>query len=246
MADLIKKTACKIANSKHLIALTGAGVSVESGIPPFRGKGGLWETIDPMEYAHIDSFMKNPEKVWAVLLKQMKSCLDDALPNPAHLALAKLEKRGILKAVLTQNVDGLHQMAGNKTVLEYHGNFAWYSCMDCGIEYPSESIDIVEIPPRCSCGGVLRPQCVFFGESIPEDTLRRAEKAVKKCDTMLVIGTSALVEPFSSLPVMAKASGACVIEINRERSPLTGRISDWIIPGDAGRVMDQILKNIAL
>ena len=131
MKDLIHQASEDLARSTNAVALTGAGISVESGIPPFRGKGGLWERFDPMEYAHIDAFMKNPAKVWVVLIKEMKGIMDYARPNDAHNGLAGLEKLGILKTIITQNVDGLHQMAGNTDVIEFHGNFAWQRCMEC-------------------------------------------------------------------------------------------------------------------
>mgnify|MGYP003565635232 CR=1 FL=1 len=125
MSDQIKKFAKDLAAAKNVAALTGAGISVESGIPPFRGKGGIWEKYDPMEYAHIDAFLKDPTKVWNVLIKEMKELVDTAMPNNAHLGLARLEEVGILKTIITQNVDGLHQKAGNTDVIEFHGNFAW-------------------------------------------------------------------------------------------------------------------------
>ncbi len=129
MDSQIKSAARDLAAAGRVVALTGAGISVESGIPPFRGKGGLWEKIDPMEYAHIDAFMKDPAKVWQVLIREMKDVVDKARPNTAHLGLARLETLGILKTIITQNVDGLHQMAGNTDVIEFHGNFAWQRCM---------------------------------------------------------------------------------------------------------------------
>jgi NAD-dependent deacetylase len=246
MEDLIKKTARSLSASKKVVALTGAGVSVESGIPPFRGKGGLWEKIDPMEFAHIDSFMRNPAKVWNVLIREMKDIVDMARPNEAHKGLAKLEKIGILQTVITQNVDGLHQMAGNTDVIEFHGNFAWQKCLDCSKKIETFKISLAEIPPRCSCGGILRPDCVFFGEMIPPEHLMRSRKVSYECDIMLVLGTSALVQPAAYMPVIAKDSGAVVIEINPESTPLTGSISDYIIKGNAGAVMKAIVSEVEL
>jgi NAD-dependent deacetylase len=130
MSDLIKRAASDLAAATYAVALTGAGISTESGIPPFRGKGGLWERYDPMEIAHIDAFRRDPARVWTLLIKEMKDIVDRARPNDAHLGLARLEKLGILKTVITQNVDGLHQMAGNQDVIEFHGNFAWQRCME--------------------------------------------------------------------------------------------------------------------
>ncbi len=170
MNDLIEKAAGDLARAKNVVALTGAGISVESGIPPFRGKGGIWDKIDPMEYAHIDSFLQNPEKVWRVLIKGMKDVIDQARPNDAHKGLARLESLRILKTIITQNIDGLHQDAGNTDVVEFHGNFAWQRCMDCNQRFTTRSVDMHRLPPNCNCGGILRPECVFFGEQISTPT----------------------------------------------------------------------------
>jgi NAD-dependent deacetylase len=244
MVDLIKKAAADLAAAKMVAALTGAGVSVESGIPPFRGKGGLWEKYDPMEVAHIDSFLKNPEKVWNLLFKEMKEVLDKAAPNDCHKGLAKLEALGILKTVITQNVDGLHQLAGSGDVIEFHGNMAWQRCMECNRRYPTSRVDLNRIPPLCSCDGILRPDAVLFGEMIPPDALWRSRKAATECDVMLVIGTSAVVQPAALIPIIAKESGAKIIEINPERTPLTDDISDYLIMGTGGDIMNRILAQM--
>ena len=244
MDDLIKKAAQDLADAKMATALTGAGISVESGIPPFRGKGGLWEKYDPMEVAHIDSFLQDPTKAWNLLFKDMKELLDKASPSDSHKGLAKLEEFGILKTIITQNVDGLHQMAGNTDVIEFHGNMAWQKCMDCNQRYETHSIDISQIPPRCGCDGILRPEAVLFGELIPQDALWRSRQVAKDCDVMLVIGTSAVVQPAALMPVVAKESGAKGIEINPESTPLTGDISDYLISGNAGDVMNRIIADL--
>ena len=244
MDELIKKAGRDLASSKNVIALTGAGISVESGIPPFRGKGGIWEKIDPMEFAHIDTFMKEPAKVWNVLLKDMKEIIDKAKPNDGHNGLAELEKLGILKAVITQNVDGLHQKAGNRDVIEFHGNFAWQRCLECNKVCETSKIDLTQIPPRCECGGIYRPECVFFGEMIPPNHLIRSRELASTCDIMLVIGTSALVQPAAYMPVIAKQNGAKVIEINPEKTPMTKSVSDYIIMGQAGKIIRAIVKEI--
>lgn len=240
MADLIERAATDIAAAKYVVALTGAGISVESGIPPFRGKGGLWEKIDPMEFAHIDTFLRDPAKVWNVLIKGMKDVIATAKPNDAHKGLAELERMGKLKTVITQNVDGLHQMAGNTDVIEFHGTFAWQRCMECENRIETVKIDLSEIPPKCGCGGIFRPDCVFFGEMIPPDHLRRSRQAASRCDVMLVVGTSAVVQPAAFMPVAAKESGAKIIEINPERTPLTRQVSDYLIRGKGGEVMNGI------
>jgi len=244
MDDLIKKAAEDIAAARQVTALTGAGISVESGIPPFRGKGGLWEKIDPMEYAHIDAFSRDPEKVWEVLIKEMKDVLDTAEPNDAHKGLARLEKFGKLKTIITQNVDGLHQTAGSTDVIEFHGNFAWQRCTDCGDRCRTSDVNMEKIPPRCHCGGIYRPDCVFFGEMIPPDALMRSRTLAMSCDVMLVMGTSAMVQPAAYMPVLARENGARVIEINPEPTPLTGHISDYIIQGSSGVVMNGIIARL--
>ena len=244
MDNMIKKAAKDLSAAKMVTALTGAGVSVESGIPPFRGKGGLWEKYDPMEVAHIDAFLQNPEKIWKLLFKDMKEVLDKAVPNDCHKGLAKLEKLGILKTIITQNVDGLHQMAGSGDVIEFHGNMAWQRCMECYKRYPTSQINLSQIPPRCSCEGILRPDAVLFGEMIPPDALWRSRKVATDCDVMLVIGTSAVVQPAALMPIIAKESGAKIIEINPERTPLTDEISDYLIKGSAGDVMNRILSQM--
>ncbi len=241
MDKLVKRAADDIGNAGNVAALTGAGISVESGIPPFRGKGGLWEKIDPMEFAHIDTFIRDPVKVWNLLLKDMKKIIDKAEPNAAHLGLAKLEDIKKLKTIITQNVDGLHQMAGNTDVIEFHGNFAWQKCMNCGNRCETGKVNLSRIPPKCKCGGMFRPECVFFGEMISPDYLVRSQQAAARCDVMLVIGTSAVVHPASYMPVIAKENGAKVIEINPERTPLTGSVSDYLVRGKAGDVVTDIL-----
>ncbi len=245
MEALIKQAAADIAASRHTIALTGAGISIDSGIPPFRGKGGLWERFDPFEIAHIDAFIRDPARVWTVLVKEMKDIVDQATPNDGHKGLAALEQRGLLKTVITQNIDGLHQMAGNTDVIEFHGNFAWQRCMDCGRKIETRKVDIRRIPPLCECKGILRPDAVFFGEMIPPDALARSRQIAIECELMLVVGTSAVVQPAALMPVVAKQTGARIIEINPEPTPLTGAVSDYLIQGKAGAVMNDIMAALA-
>lgn len=241
----IERAAEILSQSTSTVALTGAGISVESGIPPFRGKGGLWEKIDPMTVAHIDAFLEDPQKVWNLLIKDMKTILDSARPNPGHRGLVDLERLGILKTVITQNVDGLHQMAGNTDVIEFHGNFATQRCLDCGQRIPTSAVDMAHIPPRCShCGGILRPDCVFFGEMIPHEALFRSQQVSAACDVMLVIGTSAMVQPAATMPFIAKDNGAFIIEINAEPTPLTSRISNLPLRGSAGSLMPQLMEAV--
>jgi NAD-dependent deacetylase len=244
MDELIKRAAEDLAAARNVVALTGAGISTESGIPPFRGKGGLWEKFDPMEIAHIDAFMKDPARVWNLLVKEMKAIVDTARPNDAHKGLARLEQMGKLKTVITQNIDGLHQAAGNTDVIEFHGTFAWQRCMDCSQKYETRRVDISQIPPRCRCGGILRPDAVFFGEMIPQDAMWRSKQAASDCDLMLVVGTSAVVQPAALMPLFAKQTGAKIIEINPQETPLTVEVSDYLIKGRAGEVMNRIMQEL--
>jgi NAD-dependent deacetylase len=241
MDALIARAARHLKSARSAVALTGAGISVESGIPPFRGKGGLWEKFDPMEIAHIDAFIRDPAKVWSILVKDMKAVVDAARPNDGHKGLARLEAMGILKTVITQNIDGLHQMAGNTDVIEFHGTFAWQRCMDCGRRIETRRVDDSVLPPRCGCKGILRPDAVFFGEMIPAEALYRSQEAAARCEVMLVVGTSAVVQPAAYMPVVAKESGAVVIEINPEPTALTGAVSEFLIPGKAGEILGRII-----
>lgn len=244
MTNLIQKAATDIIAARKLTILTGAGISVESGIPAFRGKGGVWEKIDPMEYAHIDALRNDPEKVWKVLIREMNETVSEARPNAAHRGLVRLERLKKSATIITQNIDGLHQRAGSTDVIEFHGTFAWQRCMTCNNRYETHTVDMGRIPPLCACGGMLRPDVVFFGEMIPYRAMARSEQAAKACDLMLVVGTSAVVEPAASMPVTAKNNGARIIEINPEPSPLTGRISDYIVLEKAGKAMEAIVAEM--
>ena len=244
MSNLIRKVADLIRSSKKVTALTGAGISVESGIPPFRGAGSIWDKIDPMEYAHINAFLKDPEKVWKGLLIEMGDIIGNAKPNDGHKGLAALEINGFLETIITQNVDGLHQLAGNKDVIEFHGSFAMLRCMVCHTPLETTRADLSKIPPECECGGILRPDCVFYGEMIPEDHLRRSQKISSECDLMLVIGTSAVVQPAAMMPEIAKQNGAVIVEINPKSTPITHRVTDFFLEGTAGKIMRQLLTEL--
>ena len=244
MNALISRAVADLKNARNAAALTGAGISIESGIPPFRGKGGLWERFDPMEIAHIDAFVADPALVWRVLVKELKDVIDRARPNDGHRGLARLERMGILRTVITQNVDGLHQAAGSTDVIEFHGTFAWQRCTECETRVATREVDASVLPPRCSCGGILRPDAVLFGEMIPPEALWRSQEVAARCDVMLVIGTSGVVQPAASMPIIARQAGARVIEINPEPTPLTAAVSSYLIPGGAGEVMNRILAGL--
>jgi NAD-dependent deacetylase len=242
--DLIHKTARAISRSDKVVAFTGAGISVESGIPDFRSAGGLWEKFDPAEYATIEAFLANPKKVWA-MLKEMGSLLESSKPNAAHLALAALERMGHLRSVITQNIDSLHQEAGNTRVIEYHGSHRRLVCLKCGRQAAKEEVSLATLPPLCSCSGVLKPTVVFFGEPIPWSAHEEAMGEARNCEVMLVIGTSAVVSPACDIPVLAKRAGAAVVEVNLEETQLTRSVSDWILKGSAGAVLQAVLEGVA-
>jgi len=242
--DLVKHLAEMILRSSKTIALTGAGISVESGIPDFRGAGGLWAKYNPMEFAHIDAFLRDPAKVWEMLL-ELDQLIHGARPNAAHRALAEMETRCRFGSVITQNVDNLHQQAGSSRVVEFHGNGNRLRCLACDAVLDRESLTFSKLPPRCACGGLIKPDVVFFGEPIPAYAFREAFAEAESCDLMLVVGTSAVVEPASLLPWTAKRVGASVVEVNLEETALTHSVADLSIQGRAGDLLPAVLQAMA-
>ena len=230
-----------LVTSQATMALTGAGISARSGIPTFRGVQGLWEKYDILEYAHIDAFLSNPSKVWRMLL-ELDETIVAARPNPAHLALAELEKMGLMGMVVTQNVDNLHQNAGSRQVVEFHGNALKFRCLDCRRVYERCQVDLVNIPLYCVCGGLVKPDVIFFGEAIPWEATSKAFDTARRTDLILVIGTSAGVVPASEIPVMAKNAGAMVVEINLEATLLTDAVTDLFIGGCAAEVLPSVVN----
>ncbi|MDY6934146.1 MAG: NAD-dependent deacylase [Spirochaetota bacterium] len=244
MEESYERAAGIIKESKCLIALTGAGISVESGIPDFRSPGGLWERFDPMEYANINSFMNNPRKVWDMFFS-MKDIIGNAKPNPAHFALARFEEMGICKAVITQNVDNLHQDAGTQNVIEFHGNFSRLECLNCGSSFRRDEFELIDMPPECrNCGNILKPSVIFFGEMIPQNALIESHRFAESTDVVMVIGTSALVYPAMNIPYIAKRVGANIIEMNIEHTSLTESITDVFIEGEIGTTLATLQSHI--
>lgn len=227
--EALDRLAAALARDRRAVALTGAGVSVPSGIPDFRSPDGIWQRYDPLTYAHIDALRDDPARVWQ-LLWELDELFGDAEPNGAHTALAELEAAGIVTAVVTQNPDGLHHRAGSRTVHEVHGSGRTLSCLSCGRGLPREDLAAERgTVPRCvACGGVLRPDVTFFGETLPSEAIAAAEAACRGCAHLLVVGTSAEVEPVGSLPGTARSAGATVWEINPHPSatvPAHGRVA---------------------
>ena len=211
---------------------------MESGIPSFRGAHGLWTRYNPMEYAHIQAFLTNPAKVWK-LLRELEDTIAKARPNPAHYALAALEKMGRLQGIITQNVDNLHQEAGSRHVIEFHGNARRFVCLRCGRSFDPKTLDFSQLPLYCPCDGLIKPDIVFFGEEIPVAANKAAFELAEACDLMLVIGTSAAVMPANYLPYTAKNHGARIVEINPETTELTRRLTDYYFDDSASQVLSE-------
>ena len=241
--ELIQKAADLISQSKYAIGFTGAGISVESGIPPFRGEDGLWNTTDP-SILSLSRFYRDPAKAWVDIKKVFYDFFGQAKPNAAHKAFAQLEQKGILKGVITQNIDNLHQEAGSSKVIEYHGTCSNMVCIKCGKKYRSQDVSLTTLPPKCSCGGVLKPDFVFFEEGIPEEAQTESQRMIQKTDLLIIIGTTGEVMPAAYLPLTAHRNGAKIIEINPHPSTYTHSITDVYIPLKAGEAMTEIMKLI--
>jgi NAD-dependent deacetylase len=226
----------RLRGARRVAALTGAGASAESGIPTFRDlDGGLWSRYDPMELATPGAFRRNPRLVWDWYASR-RNAAAGALPNAGHRMLAGLEERIENVTVVTQNVDGLHQRAGSTRVIELHGSILRVRCSKCGRACEEWSDDDPAMPPRCACGAHLRPDVVWFGEALPEGAMRDAQVAMARADVALVIGTSAVVQPAASLPVVARQAGAFVLEVNAEPTPLSSIVSESVM-GRSGEIL---------
>ena len=217
-----------LEGASRIAVLTGAGISAESGLGTFRGKEGIWNKMRPEELASMEGFMANPELVWE-WYSYRRSLLSTAKPNPAHVALAEWGESCSQFTLVTQNVDGLHQLSGQSEVLELHGNIRVDRCLTCGNESEDDLHEQFEGIPFCSCGGKLRPGVVWFGEMLPERTLMRAFAAAESCDLFLVIGTSAVVYPAAALPEVAADHGAATIEVNLEPTQFSARATCTIL-----------------
>ncbi len=229
-----------------MVAFTGAGISVESGIPPFRGAGGLWNTTHPI-FLEIEYFKKKPLQSWKKIKEIFYDKLGDAEPNEAHEILAKMEKRSFIESVITQNIDHLHQKAGSKYVYELHGNYRQLICIECGSEYDLSFADFDFLPPTCFiCKGILKPDMVFFNEPIPQFAKKRSLDEAKKTDLLLIIGTNAEVLPAAEIPEIAKKTGAKIIEINIKPSPFTQTVTDVFIEAKATVAMEEISRRLYL
>lgn len=261
MEKLIQRAAEALLQSRHAIALTGAGISTESGIRDFRGPDGIWTKNPEAErkaYQSYARFQQNPKEYWIERLTgpSLLGDLRRAEPNAGHRALAELEAMGLLKCVITQNIDNLHQKAGSKRVLDYHGNISKLRCSACDCRYDPEEFDLERmlaedrLPPLCrKCHGVIKSDVVHFHEAIPSDVARESQEEAERCDLMLICGTSAVVYPFAYLPRIARHRGSggktAVIEVNAEPTPLTQEgISDFLIQGKTGVILPRLVEEV--
>ncbi len=247
MRDSIKAVASDIKTSKHIVVFTGAGISVESGIPAYRGENGLWSKYDPNLYANITYFLQDPSYYWNFFREVRYPMLKKVKPNKAHLALAELETVGNLKTVITQNIDGLHQEAGSSSVIELHGTTRIIYCLNCSQEYCMDEVFSMleaQIPPFCSeCKGKLRPAVVFFGESLDPQVLQLAFEEAENCDFLLAVGSSLVVHPAADIPRIAKQRGAALAIINKQETPLD-TFADYVINDEAGKILPQIIQSL--
>jgi NAD-dependent deacetylase len=226
-----------------MCVLTGAGISAESGVPTFRGDNGLWKKFRPEELANFEAFIRNPELVWE-WYNYRRQLIENVIPNPGHVALAQIEQMVQEFTLVTQNVDDLHRRAGSKRVLELHGNIQRSYCVDCGARDDRPDFTEERKIPRCrTCGGLIRPDVVWFGEMLPQEVFEEADAAARRCDLFLSVGTSSIVYPAASLPMVAKQSGAYVIEVNVERTDLSGRMDQTLI-GKAGEILPLLAESM--
>jgi len=241
---VVSDLAALVRERQPCVVLTGAGISTESGIPDFRSPSGIWAEYDPMEYGTIAAFRRDPVKVWEFYALRFQM-LSTAEPNAGHLALADLEHRGLVEAVVTQNVDGLHQRAGSRRVVEVHGNLREARCAGCGTLGPIEEMAAVlraGALPRCGrCGGLRRPNVVLFEELLPASAYEQAEAACRECGVLLVVGSSLEVHPVAGLPVLAVERGARLIIVNREETACDA-LADLVLRGEAGTVLPEIVR----
>ena len=242
MDDSVERAAQCIVESQLTIALTGAGISAESGVPTFRGEEGLWRQYRPEELATPRAFDRDPNLGWEWYAWR-RGLISACQPNPAHVTLADMEARLPDFSLITQNVDGLHRLAGSQRVLELHGDIWRMRCTREGTRLVDRTHPLPEVPPRCvDCGALLRPDVVWFGETLPEDVLQAAFAVSAACDVMLAVGTSAVVQPAATLPLMAKQNGAVLVEINPQPTPLTG-YADLSLRQSAAQALPELWAN---
>ncbi|MFO7750673.1 MAG: NAD-dependent deacylase [Desulfobacteraceae bacterium] len=241
---MFAKAAEFLESAHRTTAFTGAGISVESGIQPFRGKNGLWNKYDP-ETFDIRYFLNHPGAAWQVIRDIFYDLFGTVKPNAAHYALAELESRGILSTVITQNVDSLHRDAGSRAVHEFHGSLRKLVCLNCSAKVKIEAVSLDSLPPLCTrCSGLLKPDAVFFGEPIPEPAQSKSFLEADRSDLFILVGTTGEVAPANIIPRMAKQNGAKIIEVNTEKSAYTDVITDVFLQGRATVVMEALVEEL--
>jgi NAD-dependent deacetylase len=250
--EAVQRAAELLHNARYVVALTGAGISVESGIPPFRGPGGLWTKYGEPPMNGYEVFLRNPKQAWEERLSPtgpsqiIKETVAAAEPNPGHRAFVALEEMGLLQCLITQNVDNLHRRAGSKNLAEIHGNSTLVRCIRCTLRLPLDDVSLEELPPPCPnplCNGILKVDTVAFGEPIPPDVLERCQQAAARCDCMIVAGTSATVYPAAWFPVQVRDSGGALIEVNLYESELTP-LCTVSLRGESGVTMPRIVEAV--
>jgi len=239
-----EKLISRLKQASNVAVLTGAGISAESGVPTFRGEEGLWKKFRPEELANFDAFVRNPKLVWE-WYNYRKKIISEVKPNPAHYALVKLEEYFQQFHLITQNIDNLHRRAGSRRIYELHGNIMRNRCVDCNKHEDEISYHDPENLPRCECGGLMRPDVVWFGETLPQQVLMNSFTAANNSDVFFSIGTSAVVQPAASLPLEAKNAGAFVVEINAEPTVISNLVDESII-GKAGEILPQLVDKISI
>ncbi len=237
--DIDKSLIEKLKKSSSIVFFTGAGISAESGIPTFRGKDGIWNKLKPEELANFDAFMRNPVMVWE-WYQHRKKVIHDSQPNAGHQTIAEMQEYFEDVTVVTQNIDNLHRRAGSKNIYELHGNIERNFCINCKTYY-NEELDFSEGVPKCDCGGLIRPDVVWFGEFLPQDQFAGGEKAAMNSDIFFIVGTSAVVYPAAGLVHVAKQSGSVLVEVNLESTDISSFV-DYSFTGGAGDILPAILN----
>lgn len=232
----------RLLQAESVVFFTGAGISAESGIPTFRGKDGIWNKLKPEELANFDAFLRNPEMVWE-WYSHRKKIIHQSEPNPGHKAIAELQNHFKEVTVVTQNIDNLHRRAGSKAIYELHGNIERNYCIKCRAFYNEELPFIGKVPTCTKCGGLIRPDIVWFGEYLPQDEFKASANASKNCDVFFVVGTSAVVYPAASLVYTARENGAYIVEVNIEETEIS-YLADKSFYGEAGKILPAITEEL--
>jgi NAD-dependent deacetylase len=252
LGSALEQAARLIASSRYVVALVGAGLSAESGIPTFRGPDGLWTKHGEPDLRDYERFAADPKTWWEMRIErqgqfeEFVGALNSAIPNPGHIALAEMEHSGWLKHIITQNIDNLHQAAGSVAITEIHGNRTQLRCIQCNARWPLDEFPIDELPPHCPhCDGIVKGDTVMFGEPIPRDALDSCIEHSGLCDCMLLIGTSSVVYPAAGFPIDVKRGGGTLIEINPNETPLT-ELADLVVRAPAGESLPLIYDHLKL